>query len=81
MVPFSVYQTEPGWLISLYTGTMSYYASATVNACNLYFLFGQNWVSVEESAPVLIRLLGMLCLCGGAAFAAVRFRWDRTHRA
>ena len=58
VVPFSVYQTEPGWLISLYTGTMSYYASATVNACNLYFLFGQNWVSVEESAPVLIRLLG-----------------------
>ncbi len=81
VVPFSVYQTEPGWLISLYTGTMSYYASATVNACNLYFLFGQNWVSVEESAPVLIRLLGMVCLCGGAAFAAVRFRWDRTHRA
>ena len=32
VVPFSVYQTEPGWLISLYTGTMSYYASATVNA-------------------------------------------------
>ncbi len=80
ILPFSAGQTEPGWLISLYTGTMSYYANATVNACNLYFLFGQNWASVEESAPVLLRLFGILCLCSGGMAAAVRFHWDRKRK-
>lgn len=80
ILPFSVHQTDSTWLLNLYTGTMSYYANATVNACNLYFLFGQNWASVQESAPVLLRLLGILCLLGGFAYAVVRFRWDRSKR-
>ena len=40
-----------GWLFELYGKTMSYYAYATVNACNLYFLVGANWAGLAASAP------------------------------
>ena len=52
-----------GWLISLYQRTMSYYSSATVNACNLYFLVGANWAGTENiAAPLFPLLAGLLLL-------------------
>ncbi len=51
-----------GWLLSLYGNTMSFYNYATVNAANLYFLFGQNWVRITEASPLLLRLAGSLTL-------------------
>ena len=51
-----------GWLIALYGRTMSYYAHATVNACNLYFLIGANWVGIESTAAPLFPLLAGLLL-------------------
>ncbi len=51
-----------GWLIALYQRTMSYYAHATVNACNLYFLAGANWVGIGQSASRLFPLLAGLLL-------------------
>lgn len=40
------------WLISKYTATLSSYNYASINALNIYQLFGLNWVSTEECAPL-----------------------------
>ena len=50
------------WLFGLYGNTMRYYNYATVNATNLYFLFGQNWVGISNAAPFLLRLSGSLVM-------------------
>ncbi len=48
--PFVLRQEKPlAWLISLYQGTMGQYGYVTVNACNLYFLLGKNWVDAASS--------------------------------
>ena len=59
-VPFFNEENGISWLLGLYGNTMSYYHYATVNANNLYFLFKQNWVSIENAAPFLLRLVGSL---------------------
>ena len=48
VIPFSIHQ-EWNWLITLYGNTMGQYGYATVNACNLYFLLGKNWVGAQSS--------------------------------
>ena len=77
ILPFSskMDNSEGWWVIRLYQGTMGYYANATVNACNLYFLFGKNWASVGTDAPFLIRACVALVLLGGTAAGAVRYQW------
>ncbi|MFQ8639211.1 MAG: glycosyltransferase family 39 protein, partial [Acutalibacteraceae bacterium] len=37
-------------LIDLYTGTMDYYAYYTINAYNIWALFGLNWAALPESS-------------------------------
>lgn len=59
-LPFFNEQNGIAWLIGLYGNTMSYYHYATVNAANLYFLFGMNWVDIGNTAPFLLRLTGSL---------------------
>ena len=50
LLPFLSQQPQPlTWLINLYSGTMSQYHYVTVNACNLYFLLNENWVSAAGS--------------------------------
>ena len=46
-LPFSIHLSWD-WLFTLYSKTMGRYAYATVNSCNLYFLLGKNWVSVDS---------------------------------
>ncbi len=77
VLPFSVRQQDASWLIDLYSGTMTYYGYATVNAVNLYFLFGLNWQPVAGAAPLLLRLLGALCLA--VPVAAYVFRDGGRH--
>lgn len=72
IVPFSVKQEEPFWIVKLYAGTMGYYDSATVNACNLYFVFGKNWVNVDNDVSWYIRLFAMTLMTGGALAALLR---------
>ncbi|MBQ8080658.1 MAG: glycosyltransferase family 39 protein, partial [Clostridia bacterium] len=50
------------WILQLYQNTMGYSANATVNACNLYFLVGANWVGAEALAPRYFGLLAGLVL-------------------
>ncbi|MBQ7455947.1 MAG: glycosyltransferase family 39 protein [Clostridia bacterium] len=72
ILPFSENMEDPWWFVSLYANTMGYYANATVNACNLYFLFGKNWIGVEAAADWYIRLCAALLLTGGCLFGLVR---------
>ena len=62
ILPFSPKQEGAGWLIELYSGTMTFYGYATVNATNLYFLFGLNWLPIGSAAPFLLRAVGALSL-------------------
>ncbi|NLC31792.1 MAG: phospholipid carrier-dependent glycosyltransferase [Clostridiales bacterium] len=62
IMPFSLKQDNAKWLSDLYFGTMTFYDYATVNATNLYFLFGLNWVPISQSAPILLRLIGSISL-------------------
>ena len=56
-------------LIELYTGTMDYYAYYTINAYNIWALFGLNWGHLPENStllqfgvPVATALAGVLML-------------------
>ena len=56
-------------LIELYTGTMDYYAYYTINAYNLWALFGLNWAALPENSvwlqfgvPLAVLLAGLLLL-------------------
>lgn len=40
-----------GWLIELYQGTLNSYAYFTVNAMNVYTLFGMNWAGHSGGQP------------------------------
>ncbi len=71
VLPFSLKQPGLRWLIELYGGTMSFYDYATVNATNLYFLFGLNWQPVSAQAGWLLRLTGALALLVPAGWFAV----------
>ena len=60
--PFLLKRENPlSWLIELYKGTMSQYGYVTVNACNLYFLLGKNWVPAETMADALPAVI-VFCL-------------------
>lgn len=65
VLPFSIRQEKPiGWLIDLYSGTLSSYAYATVNTANLYYLLAMNWQPITRALPPLLPLAFAL-LSGG----------------
>jgi dolichyl-phosphate-mannose-protein mannosyltransferase len=74
IIPFSVRMQSPGWIVDLYTRTMTYYSGATVNATNLYFLFGQNWVDIASPAPLKVKLVGCMILVLPAIYCSVKTR-------
>ena len=47
------------WLSSLYSGTMQGYERVTINALNLYYLFGLNWA--ETAAHPNVTLFAWIC--------------------
>ena len=55
ILPFQLEQEGVGWLIELYTGTMTLYSGITVNATNLYHLFGLNWLPADNAASIVVR--------------------------
>jgi len=76
-LPFFNEQTGFKWLFDLYGGTMSYYDYATVNATNLYFLFGKNWIKISELAPFGLRLTGAATVILPALLAIKQTREGR----
>ncbi len=61
IAPFSVNMGGVGWLLELYGDTMGQYGYASVNGCNLYFLFGKNWTPAGTLAPFGLRFTA-ICL-------------------
>ncbi len=55
VLPFS--KNGISWIFKLYQNTMTSYAHVTVNALNIYYLFGLNWESVSATVPFLFPLL------------------------
>jgi len=70
-------------VIAQYTSTLSSYPYAAVNACNLWGLFGQNWISQETKLGFLTYAqIGTICivlmtLATFLLFYALRKRQDR----
>lgn len=78
VAPFSLHQPW-NWLIELYGKTLSSYAYATVNTCNLYYLFDGNWSAIGTPAHGMVTAI----LTAGCGIWALRlFRtnmdgWDK----
>jgi len=49
VIPFYLKQSDLFWIFKLYGSTLGSYPYVTVNAFNLYTLFGANWLSLETS--------------------------------
>ena len=76
IIPFSLRQ-HPLWIINQYAGPLASYPYATVNTANFYYLFGGNWNSISNGAPVAVPLiLGTLAAAFGIGFVFLgRTRW------
>ena len=61
VLPFSLKQENPLWLVDVYVNTLSSYNFATLSTGNLMFLLGGNWVSADTvlAGPVTYGALGM----------------------
>ena len=79
VLPFCIGQGGIKWLFDLYGSTMGSYGFATVNACNLYFLFGLNWLDAGSAAPVLLVLAAAVLvtapLCLSVFFQQRKEKW------
>ena len=77
ILPFSpnMDNSEGWWIIKLYQNTMGYYDNATINACNLYFLFGKNWLDIAVDAEWYIRLSAVALLAAGLLAVGLRKKW------
>ena len=82
LIPFSIHMGGTdgentgwfSWIIEKYTGTMSSYDYATINAANLYYLFDLNWVKVGNAASMGPCLTMAAVSAGWAVFLALRDR-------
>jgi dolichyl-phosphate-mannose-protein mannosyltransferase len=74
---------EPLWIVEKYLATMSSYTYATVNAMNLFALFGGNWVDQTASlfGPVTYQMFGTAMMVLSLVYAAVLFLKKRDLRA
>lgn len=76
VIPFSVKEQGFEWLINLYTGTMTFYDRATVNATNLFFLFELNWSMLDKAAPILLKFTGALTILVPLFWYFSRKKWQ-----
>jgi hypothetical protein len=67
IIPFSMTQNWD-WIIQLYMKTLGAYPYVTLNAANIYYLFGGNWIDIGNVASVFIGILfGILCIAYGVS--------------
>ena len=74
LLPFLQGMDAPiAWLVDKYASTMTYYSYATVNALNLQYLLGNNWVPLQGAFGVLGTVLTFgTTLVGPALFLRKR---------
>lgn len=80
VVPFSLTQEDPLWLINLYSNTLSSYPYATVNTANLYYLLGANWQPIANGcgwvAPLIFATISALwCALQTVTLKGRKLRW------
>ncbi len=83
VVPFSIRQSNPLWLVDKYVETLSSYNFATLSTGNLMFLLGGNWVSADTIlvGPLTYGALGtLLMVLSFAAGIAVYMRGEGRSR-
>ncbi|MEO3943908.1 glycosyltransferase family 39 protein [Gorillibacterium sp. CAU 1737] len=73
IAPFSFNQSSPFWIIDLYKSTLGQYAYATLNAFNIYALFGANMVSADLGSPLSYTVVGYSGIVLTVAAAAYFF--------
>ncbi len=74
--PFAASQKDPlGWLVALYSDTLSSYGYATLNTANLYYLQGANWKPLEQSLPIAYPLVTGVFLLGFGLWQTKRQGW------
>lgn len=61
VLPFGIKQ-KAGWLVRLYSDTLSSYPYATVNTANLYYILGGNWDKISNTAHIAAPLF-FTCAC------------------
>ena len=76
ILPFSIKQS-PGWLINLYSNTLSSYPYATVNTANLYYIAGGNWSKINASAQLAAPIFLAVCCGLHGALRYVRNRKEK----
>jgi Gpi18-like mannosyltransferase len=73
LIPFSIKQ-EPTWIFKLYKGTLSSYPFASLNAFNLFTLFGGNWVSETKTFLIFsYKTWGFIFIVAITAFSALLY--------
>ncbi len=82
IVPFSIGQSDPLWLISLYKQTLSSYNYATLNTANLMYLLGGNWSRLDAGTDgyVVTVLTPLLPVATGALLLGIGAWTARLHR-
>ncbi len=73
IVPFSLQQSDPLWLVTLYQKTISSYDFAVLNTTNLLYVLGGNWSPLQADggqnvvrlSPLVPALTGCLLLLAG----------------
>ena len=70
VLPFSINQASPLWIVDKYVETLSSYAYATLSTGNLMFLLGGNWTPNAQAVlgPITYGQLGMALMALSFAF-------------
>ena len=73
VIPFSLKQQNPLWLVDTYIKTLSSYDYATLSTGNLMFLLGGNWVpgTTVVFGPVTYGALGMALMIASFVFGVL----------
>ncbi len=69
VVPFSIHQQSPMWLIDKYVETLGSYAYATVNTTNLYYFLGANWNPVGYDSSLYAAAFFLGCSLTWAVYS------------
>ncbi len=83
VLPFSINQASPLWIVDKYVETLSSYAYATLSTGNLMFLLSGNWTPNAQAVlgPITYGQLGMALMALSFAFGiAVYLRGEGRHR-
>lgn len=80
VIPFSIRQENPLWLIELYGNTLASYPYATVNTANLYYLLGANWQGIGQHCgwyvPMIFAVIaGLWCVWQAVSLKNRKLPW------